>query len=148
MTDLKHKARLALEGSDRSDEAMANIRDYLDDLNDRTLVAISDVGSAVEIRALLRLLASIFDPDGTSPYRLEVVQRKATGRPPNPLSKRYREQAALFAALFADKLLRENPALQKKFANSRAAEAFKITIPEIYQARRTENFQLLSAAKL
>jgi len=133
-----------LEGSLREKNATAVVAEYLRDLHDRTLLAISDVELNVEIGSLLTLLAELSDPNGESDYRLEIVQRKGTGRPPNPRKKRYRQNDAMFAALYADRLLAKNPEMQKKAANSEAAEKFKVTIPELYRAKRSENFRLLA----
>ena len=143
MTDLRRKARLVLEGSRREENAIAEVAEYLRDLNDRTLLAISDVELNVEIGSLLKLLAELSDPNGKSDYRLEIVQRKGTGRPPNPRAKRYRQNDAMFAALYAERLLSDNPGMQKKAANSEAAERFNVTIPELYKARGSENFKML-----
>jgi hypothetical protein len=108
MSTLKYKADLALEGSDRSDAALVNVRDYLHDLHDRSLFAISDIQLAVEIHSLLRRLKEQFDPEGASPYRLQIVRRNEGkgGRPPNPQRKRIRENDGLFAALYADRCWR------------------------------------------
>lgn len=143
MKSLKRKAELALEGSDRSDGALTHVRDYLDALNDRTLLAISDVELSIEIGALLRTLKELSDPGGSSPYKLQIVPRSYTGRPPNPAAKRMRGHSAMFAALYADRLLVGDPKMQKKEANSRAAESFGVAISEVYTARKTATYHEL-----
>ena len=143
MTTLRRKARLVLEGSERSEGATEAVAAYIHDLLDRTLLEITNVELSIEVRSLLQMIADLADPYGETDYRIEIVQRKATGRPPNPLSKRYRRNNALFAAYYADRMLAEDAQMQKKAANSKAAEAFEVTVPEIYAARKTEHYKIL-----
>lgn len=143
MTSLKYKAQMALEGSDRSETALAQVRDYIDDLNDRTLTGVTNVDLNTELGALLRTLRQLADPDGSSAYRLEIVPRRSVGRPPNPALKRIRGHSAMFAALYADRLLKRNPAMQKKQANSVAAETLGVTIGEVHAARKSTEYHEL-----
>lgn len=142
MTTLKRKAQLALEGSDRSEAALAHVRDYLEDIGGRTLT-VSDVELSVELGALLRLLRELADPVGSSAYKMQIVPRRATGRPPNPLGKRMRATDALIAALHADRLLQTESGMQKKAANSEAAERLGVAISEVHAARRTAIYREL-----
>ena len=150
MTSLKTRARLALEGSDRSDEAMADLCAYLDDQRHRVVWEVfqSNEDYGMELLVLLQHLHSAADPTGASPYRLQIVKRiDRPGPDPNPAKQRERAHDALFAATYADKLLRDAPTMQKKEANGIAAERFGVTVPEIYAARKDPFYLELKARR-
>ena len=134
---------MALEGSDRTDAGLANVRAYLDDLNDRSLTAITDGELSIEIAALFRLLSELADPAGSSAYCLKIEPRNLTGRPPNPRAKRIRGNDAAFAAIYADSLLEQNREMQKKEANSLAAERMGVAISEVHAGRKSALYRQL-----
>lgn len=136
-SNLRRSAVKAITGEDRSPDALNHACDFLDDALLKVHLDPND-NDQFDLFIFLSALRSAFDRGGESSYRLEVINRNNTGRPPDLQQQRHQEWQAFNAAVIAELLHEQGH--QQKYAVGTAVEKTGISQKRLYGARRSQMF--------